>query len=442
MNVTLLDGLRLFALPFLLILGLAVVSCDSSSTAKDVQSETAPELSSQEVQSLLPLLAEAVGKKDEAFHFVQTSEGNIKVKNPSVKVSAVFTPDSVTVTNKSGASVTMKVSGAEVTNPVRVSADRVEYRRGNITEWYKNNPLGLEQGFTVNSRPEGLDGKLSMKLDFELSEGLVASQSETTKSVKFTDEAKGRVMKYGKLHAYDSTGKALPSEMLLADNSIILSVDDTNATYPVVIDPTFEDQIISAGTPEDRANFGTCVDLAEDYAIVGEPDRTVCTVNGSSVDETGTVSETEEGETVEITEEGETINTIDEVICIPGAGAAYIFERMGPANWQQVAMYENPTPFFNDHFGASCDIYVGASIGNAIVGIPDDNICINGNLRFDGGTACIFEEGGDWSTATCQKIGASDCNTGDEFGFSVGIDMTTAIVGAPEDQTRLRFPRF
>jgi FG-GAP repeat protein len=176
---------------------------------------------------------------------------------------------------------------------------------------------------------------------------------------------------------------------------------------------------------------------------IGELDRTVCTGIVLSIDETGTVSETEEGEPVELTEEGETINTIDGN-CFSGAGAAYIFERMGPANWQQVAMYENPTPFTNDHFGASCDItanYV-TNEGTAIVGIPDDNICINGNVRLDGGTACIFEEGGDWSTATCQKIGASDCNTGDEFGFSVGIDMTTAIVGAPLDQTDCGFFEF
>ncbi len=35
----------------------------------------------------------------------------------------------------------------------RVNRNRVEYRRGPLTEWYVNGPLGLEQGFTLNMRP-------------------------------------------------------------------------------------------------------------------------------------------------------------------------------------------------------------------------------------------------------------------------------------------------
>ena len=32
-------------------------------------------------------------------------------------------------------------------------ANRVEYRRGALTEWYVNGPVGLEQGFTLSERP-------------------------------------------------------------------------------------------------------------------------------------------------------------------------------------------------------------------------------------------------------------------------------------------------
>ena len=31
--------------------------------------------------------------------------------------------------------------------------NRVEYRRGQLTEWYVNGPVGLEQGFTLRDRP-------------------------------------------------------------------------------------------------------------------------------------------------------------------------------------------------------------------------------------------------------------------------------------------------
>jgi hypothetical protein len=32
--------------------------------------------------------------------------------------------------------------------------NRIEYRRGALTEWYVNGPLGLEQGFTIEQRPD------------------------------------------------------------------------------------------------------------------------------------------------------------------------------------------------------------------------------------------------------------------------------------------------
>ena len=35
----------------------------------------------------------------------------------------------------------------------QASANRVEYRRRALTEWYVNGPAGLEQGFTINERP-------------------------------------------------------------------------------------------------------------------------------------------------------------------------------------------------------------------------------------------------------------------------------------------------
>jgi hypothetical protein len=38
--------------------------------------------------------------------------------------------------------------------------ERVEYRRGPVTEWYANKPTGLEQGFDLAEPPEGGPGSL------------------------------------------------------------------------------------------------------------------------------------------------------------------------------------------------------------------------------------------------------------------------------------------
>ena len=47
--------------------------------------------------------------------------------------------------------------GAQLKTPVQASPmgseNRVEYRRGEITEWYQNEASGLEQGFTLARRP-------------------------------------------------------------------------------------------------------------------------------------------------------------------------------------------------------------------------------------------------------------------------------------------------
>ena len=48
----------------------------------------------------------------------------------------------------------MRVEAAEP----RAEANRVEYRRGEVTEWYVNGPLGLEQGFTLARAPDQGEG--------------------------------------------------------------------------------------------------------------------------------------------------------------------------------------------------------------------------------------------------------------------------------------------
>src|SRR6185295_17927 len=51
------------------------------------------------------------------------------------------------------------------------AGNRVTYRHGALSEWYVNGPLGLEQGFTLASRPAGGVGWLTVAV--EVSAGLV-----------------------------------------------------------------------------------------------------------------------------------------------------------------------------------------------------------------------------------------------------------------------------
>ena len=53
---------------------------------------------------------------------------------------------------------------------------RVEIRRDRILEWYENSPKGLEQGFTLEQRPQG-DGPLVLELAIEVAQAALDNRS-------------------------------------------------------------------------------------------------------------------------------------------------------------------------------------------------------------------------------------------------------------------------
>jgi hypothetical protein len=115
-----------------------------------------------------------------------------------------------------------------------ISGNRIEYRRGTLTEWYINNPSGLEQGFTLTEEPdtEATDIALVLEMNGDVQvkklrdDGLEVSHSEI-----------GVVLQFGKLMAYDADGKVLPSSCSVQDETLLIHVTTAKAVYPVVIDP-------------------------------------------------------------------------------------------------------------------------------------------------------------------------------------------------------------
>jgi len=111
------------------------------------------------------------------------------------------------------------------------SGTRVEIRRPGIVEWYENTAQGLEQGFTLADRAKG-EGPLVLELAVEHARvRLIGTSIELA-----TDS--GRRLHYGKLIAEDATGRILVSHIeALAPNRLRLVIDDSGASYPLVIDP-------------------------------------------------------------------------------------------------------------------------------------------------------------------------------------------------------------
>jgi FG-GAP repeat protein len=100
-----------------------------------------------------------------------------------------------------------------------------------------------------------------------------------------------------------------------------------------------------------------------------------------------------------------------------GAGAAYVFARSG-TTWTQQAKLTASDAAANDNFGNS----VAISGSTAVVGAPSKN-------SSTGMTYVFVRSGTAWSEQA--KLTASDGAADDNFGFSVATSGSAAVVGAP-----------
>jgi hypothetical protein len=103
-------------------------------------------------------------------------------------------------------------------------------------------------------------------------------------------------------------------------------------------------------------------------------------------------------------------------------GAAYVFERTG-TEWSQQAKLTPTHPAADDFFGSS----VAISGSTAVVGAPRKDSLT--------GAAYVFERTGtEWSQQA--KLAPAHPATDEEVGSSVAISGSTAVVGAPDKNSR------
>ncbi len=108
----------------------------------------------------IPLVAQgaisaALGREQSGYRLV-----GLRARNSTQRFGTVFSRDGATV-NSGTSRVRLRLlsygrdSAMRPASPVspRVSANRVDYARPGLDEWYANGPLGLEQGFDVSARP-------------------------------------------------------------------------------------------------------------------------------------------------------------------------------------------------------------------------------------------------------------------------------------------------
>ncbi|HMV48968.1 MAG TPA: putative Ig domain-containing protein, partial [Blastocatellia bacterium] len=262
----------------------------------------------------------------------------------------------------------------------------ITIQRNNVREWFVNTPDGLEHGFTLNEPPSSVRQKdLPLRLAMQINEGWQALADEDGARVFLRNEA-GQVIEYGKLVARDARGLNLMARLTVADEQVVIEVEDHDAEYPLTIDPLFTMQrrfIAFDGRSLDL--FGYAVALDGDTAIIGAPGADLSNIGGE--------------------------------------GAAYIFVRNG-AEWAQQAKLTAADARNSDFFGISVALDGDTALIGATHAVPDDL------FPSRGGAYIFVRNGSTWTQQ--QKLNPADGATGVRFGVAVALDGNTALVGAPE----------
>ena len=119
-----------------------------------------------------------------------------------------------------------------------ITSDRQVWFQGEkMAVHYQHSPQGLRQNFTVFTRPNGT-GDLSISLDVR---GDHRATLEGTEGLHFVGSNGHTMFDYRDLRCWDASQKPLNARMRLADSPtgqyLAILVDDTDALYPITIDP-------------------------------------------------------------------------------------------------------------------------------------------------------------------------------------------------------------
>ena len=166
----------------------------------------------------------------------------------------------------------------------RLTVERSE----NLTEWFVNEPRGIEQGFTLTEPPA--DGRIAMRLTTSLSPTLTGGGD--AQEIRFDDPETGETkLCYAELFVTDANGDRVSAEISVARHSnvesnpargfdfgkssydLALVLDDSAARYPLTVDPivtTLAADLVDAEFQGGNA-FGTAAAISGDVMVVGSP---------------------------------------------------------------------------------------------------------------------------------------------------------------------------
>jgi hypothetical protein len=328
-----------------------------------------------------------------AGYRVVRSPSGFRARNARQGLTASFGASGATISTRGGvhASIALQTIGSgAVLHPAGVASplargNRVEYRRGGTTEWFANGPAGVEQGFTINTKPAGsTNGALTLTLGLS---GTLIARQDAGGGLVLTGAGGKEVLRYGDLGVTDARGKTLPAHMTVKQGHVLISVDARGASYPLRVDPLVQDAELTSADGLTEDNLGTSVAVTGSTIVVGAPYHTV----------SGHIE----------------------------AGAVYVFSKPISGDWEnatQTAELTASDGIEDDYLGTS----VAVSGSTIVAGAP--------NHGGQAGTVYVFSEpaSGGWKNATqTAKLTATGGAAPDQLGHSVAVSGPTIVAGAP-----------
>jgi hypothetical protein len=286
-----------------------------------------------------------------------------------------------------------------------------------VTEWFVNQPSGIEQGFTLPARLSAGPLELTLQTGGDLQAAIDGTD------VVFR-HGREPILRYAGLQSRDAQGRALSSRMWLDGRTLRIQVDDRTARYPVTVDPTVQVELIPRHRPGGES-YGRSVAVSGGIAVAGAPNRksntgaayvfvkskktgewhqraTLTAADGLPGFDFG-ISVAVDRSTVLVGAEG-----ADE-----GVGAGYVFVR-SHGKWDLQAKLV-PSDTRTDTYSASA---VALSGDTAVLGAPAINL------------ASVFTRSGTSWSQEATLAGSAATSPGD-FGWSVAVHGRHAVIGSP-----------
>lgn len=414
-----------------------------------------------------------LGRESSAYH-IQTSERTLRSINPRQNFVTEWDASGLLLSDgQNRLHLQLTAYGYEnntyalTPSTLQASENRVEYlyilpggeTTRQLTEWYINGPLGIQQGFTLHTPPFLKTAGAPLKLVLELSGDMHAEVAQDLHSLTLLGAQEQPLFYYRNLKVTDAAGRELqawlragesvngPSSSPKTKTTFSIQINDQGARYPLTIDPFVQRAKLTSSDGRGGDHFGDSVANSNNTIVVGAP---YSDIGGNDAQGAAYVfvkpasGWTNMTQTAKLSASaGAAVDAFGSAVAIDGdtivigapslglgSGSAFVFLKPS-AGWEnatETAKLTASDGLYMDYFGCS-------------VSVKEDTIVVGawGNdspSAIDVGAAYIFVKpmSGWANTTETAKLLPSDSASGDHFGIAVATDGDTVVVGANRDE--------